>query len=505
MKKLRTLIFALLAWLSPIAAAIAQQSAPNWSYGYTPTPAEWNHWFAVKSDWPGSASCLLTGCTFTGPVFTAPASSLGAGFNVGQGTTPSSPNNGDIWITGSGIFAQFGGSTYTLTSTASGTTGQVGTFTGPSAIGGLAGASADLAIGYWTAANTAATTAIPNCTTALLYSTSLHQFSCSAGTAVSQPQGRLTLQANTPVMTTSQTGQATLRYDCYNGNSVPYYNGTLDQPDTIASCEVTDAMVSTASAGQVVSGQVYDVWWVHTGANRICIAMSTSGGAGGGWAQDGGSATTRGTTFTVLDRSTRGFITNKNAIANCFNGATNYGPVSANQGTYLGTVYATANGQTSYTFGAAAANGSAGLFGVWNMYNRVATSSIVIDTSATYTYNTAAVRQFHGSAQMQTQFVIGIAEDGVQASMNNRISTLAVVNASNQWGIGLDTTAAFSCARAIGGNSGGSAGSYGFASVCAFNPQLGFHTISANEQGDGTNANVLNVNSDANLSVTLRN
>ena len=505
MKKLRTIVFASLAWLSPIAAAIAQQSSPNWSYGYTPTPAEWNHWFAVKSDWPGSASCLLTGCTFTGPVFTAPASSLGAGFNVGQGTTPSAPNNGDIWITGSGIFAQFGGSTYTLTSTASGTTGQVGTFTGPSAIGGLAGASADLAIGYWTAANTAATTAIPNCTTGLLYSTSLHQFSCAAGSAVAQPQGRLTLQANTPVMTSSQTAQTTLRYDCYNGNSVPYYTGVLDQSDTITSCEVTDAMVAAASAGQVVSGQVYDVWWVHTGANRICIAMSASGGGGGGWASDGGSGTTRGTGFTVLDRSTRGYTTNKNSIANCFNGATNYGPVSANQGSYLGTVYATANGQLSYTLGGAASGGTAGLLGVWNMYNRVATSSIVIDSGTTYTYSTATVRQFRGSATFQTQFVVGVSEDSVQASFNNRISTVAAANASNQWGIGLDTTTAFSCARAIGGNSGGSVGSYGFASICAFNPPLGFHTISGNEQGDGTNANTINVNSDANLSITMRN
>jgi len=45
-------------------------------------------------------------------------------------------------------------------------------------------------------------------------------------------------------------------------------------------------MVSAASAGQVVSGQVYDVWWVKTGASRICLAMSAAVGGDGGWASD---------------------------------------------------------------------------------------------------------------------------------------------------------------------------------------------------------------------------
>ena len=131
-------------------------------------------------------------------------------------------------------------------------------------------------------------------------------------------------------------------------------------------------MVSAASAGQVVAANVYDVWWVHGGANRICIAMSAASGGAGGWASDtGGSNTARGTGYTQLDRITRGYITNANSITNCFNAAVNYGPVAANEGTYLGTIYASANGQISWTLGAAASGGTAGLLGVWNMYNRV--------------------------------------------------------------------------------------------------------------------------------------
>jgi hypothetical protein len=38
------------------------------------------------------------------------------------------------------------------------------------------------------------------------------------------------------------------------------------------------------------------------------------------------------TAIAFFDTTTRPYITNKNAITNCFNGATNYGTVAANQG-----------------------------------------------------------------------------------------------------------------------------------------------------------------------------
>lgn len=428
MKNLRTLLTTILLWLGAAGAAFAQQSAPNWSYGYVPTPAEWNHWFGVKSDWPGASGCLVTSCTMSGPIITAPSTASNAGLNVPPGVAPTTPNNGDIWSTTTGLYTRVNGSTYNL-----------------------------LATDY-------------------------------------AAQGRLTLIANTPVMSNaSATAQGTLRYDCYSGNGVRYYDGTGDQMDVITSCEVTDAMVSAASAGQVVLGNVYDVWWAHNGANHICLAMSTSTGGGGGWSADaGGSNTARGTGYTLLDRSTRPYITNRNAITNCFNGVNNYGTLLANQATYLGTVYASANGQISHTLGGAA---TAGLLGVWNMYNRVSLSTNVVDSGASTTYSSATPRQAGAHAYNQIQFVSGAAEDGTIVTYTARATTVAAASATAFWGIGFDSVTTFSqqpslifAPTAVITTGAGT-------NAVNFTAQIGFHTISANEASDGTNLNTFDTSS----------
>ena len=261
---------------------------------------------------------------------------------------------------------------------------------------------------------------------------------------ITEAQGRITLTANTPVMVASASAQTTLRYDCYNGNQVPYFDGTQDNIDTVASCEVTDAMVSAASAGQVVINNVYDVWWVHSGANHICLAMSAAGGGGGGWSSDtAGSNTARGTGYSQLDRTTRPYATNKNALANCFNGATNYGSVSANQATYLGTIYATANGQTSYIFGTIAANWGTATFGVWNMYNRVSVSTFLGDTTDSWTYAVANTwRAPNGNTTTARATIVrGLDEDSTQAEYSAEGSPGAATNIAP--GIGLDSTSAY--------------------------------------------------------------
>jgi hypothetical protein len=60
----------LISLLLSIAAfpSKAQQSSPGWTFGYVPTPAEWNFWWGKKVDWAGAAYCPVTGCAFTGPI-----------------------------------------------------------------------------------------------------------------------------------------------------------------------------------------------------------------------------------------------------------------------------------------------------------------------------------------------------------------------------------------------------------------------------------------------------
>jgi hypothetical protein len=51
----------------------------------------------------------LAGGTFTGPVITVASGTGAAGFNVPAGTAPTSPNNGDVWVTSSALSARIGG------------------------------------------------------------------------------------------------------------------------------------------------------------------------------------------------------------------------------------------------------------------------------------------------------------------------------------------------------------------------------------------------------------
>lgn len=113
MKTTRSILAAGLLWLAAAAPALAQ-SFPNWPYGYVPTPAQWNAAFASKQDVLSQPACLVSGCTFNGEIIVTPSTTGAAGISISPGVAPSAPNNGDVWITGSSIFARVGGVTYDL-------------------------------------------------------------------------------------------------------------------------------------------------------------------------------------------------------------------------------------------------------------------------------------------------------------------------------------------------------------------------------------------------------
>ena len=208
------------------------------------------------------------------------------------------------------------------------------------------------------------------------------------------PQGRLTLVTATPVLTSDQTAKSQIFYDCFVGNQVPYYTGSADALDTIASCEVSLTMVAGAStqggdnttSGGINNNSVYDIWWVHGGANRICVATNgASGHSSGGWSSDAGSNTARGTGYSAV-HNTRGYYTNTNSITHCWNGSTDYGSVSADQATLLGSFYTTAAGQTGVAFKAAAAAGGGNPFvAIANIYNTRHRMSQSIDSTTSWT------------------------------------------------------------------------------------------------------------------------
>lgn len=315
------------------------------------------------------------------------------------------------------------------------------------------------------------------------------------------PQGRLTLQSAVPVMRTTQAAKSVVYYSCYAGSGVPYYNGTNDALDTIASCEVSTTL-QAASTGVINSGDMFDVWWVNSGANKICVATN---GSGGGWAADGGSVTARGSTFTQLNRTARGYYTNAGALAFCYNGSTNYGSVSANRATYLGSFYSTAAGQTSYTFGGSASGGTAGLFGLCNYYNRVTTGTNVIDTGVSYTYTTNAYRQARASAGNQVRIAVCVDEDDVMASYTQRIDTTADAFSAISIAIGLDSTTVPTGQRGFVVTTTAVSAIASAATSVRLLPGVGLHTMYALETGDGTHANTANADNTGTFSVIFRN
>lgn len=144
MKRSQLLACTSLVACAPFAARA--QSAPNWSYGYVPSAAEVRNTFATKQDRLTFSPLNQAGGTMSGKLQTPAATVNGAGFSVLPGSAPASPANGDMWITGSGWFAQVGGQTIQVPSfrnpTFTGTaTAPTLALTGTASSGNLSGAA----------------------------------------------------------------------------------------------------------------------------------------------------------------------------------------------------------------------------------------------------------------------------------------------------------------------------------------------------------------------------
>src|SRR5258708_3889426 len=105
MNKKKLLIVTLLGvlWTS---AAFAQSGCAAIAPGAILTAGQWNACFAAKQNNLGYTPLNSAGGTMTGALLTAPSTTTTTGLNTPPGVAPTTPNNGDIWITGSGAFVQ---------------------------------------------------------------------------------------------------------------------------------------------------------------------------------------------------------------------------------------------------------------------------------------------------------------------------------------------------------------------------------------------------------------
>ncbi len=110
---MKKLLAALVVLLSVVVPAKAQTAQCTVTYGtpYGPrwTIGQWNGCFASMQAALGYTPLNIAGGSMTGKLNTVPSTTSSAGINLGQGSAPSAPVNGDLWSTSSGLYGYFGG------------------------------------------------------------------------------------------------------------------------------------------------------------------------------------------------------------------------------------------------------------------------------------------------------------------------------------------------------------------------------------------------------------
>ena len=210
------------------------------------------------------------------------------------------------------------------------------------------------------------------------------------------PQGRLTLTANTPIMSADATAQATIYYAPFVGTLLPVGNIMYRVG------QLSYALNTTAH----VSGRLYDIGaFNNSGTISLCTAPA--------W----GSPTVR--SAAIQQDLTNGIWVNASSVTCNLSGGTTTLAIAPGQWTYLGTLYATANGQTGMAFGPnAAAGGTNNFLGLYNAYNRVRLTSVDRDSTTSWVYGSATWRNSDNSAGNRVSWVDGLGQSTIDADFS---------------------------------------------------------------------------------------
>lgn len=400
-----------------------------------------------------------------------------------QDATGSTPNDNPIVLDGQGSCLLYGSGQYTLTVNDSAgnlvytglsqdlysliTTG-TNTFTGSNTFNGV------VSLGSLA---TATTQMIGDTSTSVATDQFVANAIAANTTATTAPQGRLTLAASAPVMTTDATAQTTVYYLPYIGFYVPVYNGVTFANKAIGASGISLALDSNSGhTGYQSSGGLFDLF-------AFLNSSTLTLGTGPVWT----SSTARSNAISMLT----GFWTNTSSITLRYGTASGSTiSVAANQATYLGTMYATANGQTGMAFApSAASGGSNNILGLYNAYNRVQTTSTCMDSTSSWSYSTATWRAANGSNNNRISWV-----DGLQQSFADSyyLCAMAISNASTvgNTGIILDANTGTPSSITKGGNLSGDLSSP--TAALKVTPQIGFHFIQAMENTNQSHSDFSN-------------
>lgn len=250
--------------------------------------------------------------------------------------------------------------------------------------------------------------------------------------------GRLTATTATPVTTADVSAATSIYYTPYVGNRIALYSGTGWGLKTFPEI--------TISLSGCTASKPYDVF-LYDNAGTVASEILV-------WT----NATTRATALVLQDGA--------------------YVKTGATTRRYVGSFYCNASGgQTDDTLAKRT---------IYNHYNRVLAPLRRIDSTATWAYNSATIRQANGSTANQIEVMVGVSEDAVQLGV--AVYATGTVADFPQAGIGLDSTTAFVAGQVQPGVRLGSAnGITCYASYVGF-PGVGYHTLTWLEARSGAAA-----------------
>ncbi len=242
--------------------------------------------------------------------------------------------------------------------------------------------------------------------------------------------GRLTLTSGTPVTTADVTAAASVFFTPYTGNRIALYDGS-------ATWSIYTFSELTLALGTISSGLPYDVF-AYNNAGTVALELLA-------WT----NGTTRATALAL-----------QNGV---------YVKTGATTRRYLGTFYTTSTTTTE---------DSAAKRFLWNYYNRQPRTLVRQDSTVTWTYTIATLRQANNSTANQVAVVIGVAEVPVSLTLQvTGINNTAAYTAA-QIGIGENSTTAVA-ANNVGGvmsTGGSSVGTFYSSFVAALStfPAVGY-------------------------------
>jgi hypothetical protein len=283
------------------------------------------------------------------------------------------------------------------------------------------------------------------------------------------PQGRLTLQSGTPVMTADVNGATAIYYAPYVGDSIPINTGSSSWTSQTFSSGLSMNLSSTYQT----AGNIYDIFaYVNSGTLYLCADT-----------QPWGSLSSRGSSAAIA--LVNGVWVSNQLVLDLYCGTVVFdGAEGYPAPTYLGSIYMTGNGETTVNMmPSAAPGGSNNVIGLWNAYNRVPIKSLEHDSNTNWTYASNTWRAMDGSNSNRVTYLDGLGQSFVTAKVMT-IAYNSTAGGGPMIGISQNVVSGSTLQAAyIQISPGGSAdGANTFGTDGIFPPALGLNYLQAVEQ-----------------------